>query len=55
MKSIKISDSVHKEVKIFLAKGAEEKTVTQFADISIAHMLILRGHKFSPIKKEKKV
>lgn len=55
MKSIKISDFVHRELKMYLAKGEEERTVTQFADHAITNLLSIRGHKFSTIKKEKKV
>lgn len=53
MKSIKIPEAVHTEIKIFLAKNTGE-TITEFVGYAALAELKNRGHKFSN-KQSKKI
>ena len=53
-KTLKISEVVHQELKVFCAKNSKEN-MTDFAELSITKELKERGHKFvNQIKKIKK-
>ena len=51
-KSIKTSEWVHKELKIFAAK--EGISAIQFTDAAIVALMRLRGHKFTAPKQQPK-
>lgn len=54
MKSIKISDKVHKELKIFAAKQDEKVGINEFVDAAIVLALQNQGHKFEVLGKSAK-
>lgn len=51
-KTIKVTDWVHKEMKIAAAKDGID--LITFTDAAICALLKLRGHKYSPPKQIKK-
>jgi hypothetical protein len=52
MKTIKIADGVHRELKVFSAQNDEN--MIDFAGMAIMKALKDKGHKFTLPKKEKK-
>jgi hypothetical protein len=54
MKTLKIPNEVHKELKVYIAKN-EKETISDFAGFAILAELKNRGHKFSTKQSKKKV
>lgn len=52
MKTIKIADQIHRELKIFVAVNHGEK-ITDFSGLAIMKELKSRGHKFTTPEKIK--
>ncbi len=52
-KTLKISESVHRELKVYVAKSGDNMTV--FADAAIIALLVTKGHRSSKsVNKPKK-